>query len=335
MLHRCITFALLCLLLLTMPAAASAQDTSQNPVIYQDLAFPDLPYPSKWVEVDGVRMHYLEGGDPAADPILFLHGVPTWSYIWRDILPVVEPAGHVIALDYVGFGRSDKLPADAAEVGYGFNSQLAYMEGFVVALNLQNITLVVQDLGSAIGLAYAARHPENVRAIVLFEAAIPPLVPPSPEGFAQLDPALGAFFQQVFDPQVGASLVLDQNIFVEGLIPANILRTLSEAELNAYRAPFPTPADRLSILWGGPMNFANPDSIALMSEYVTWLPTTRIPMLYLYVTPGAINPAASLEWIEANLQNVTTVFIGEGGHFFQEDYPAEIGVAIVNWLPNN
>ncbi len=126
MIRHHMTLALFCLLLVAVGAVVDAQDTTQDPVIYQDFAFPDLPYPSKWVEVDGIRLHYLEGGDLSADPILFLHGVPTWSYIWRDILPIVEPAGHVIALDYVGFGRSDKLPADEAEIGYGFNRQLAY-----------------------------------------------------------------------------------------------------------------------------------------------------------------------------------------------------------------
>jgi haloalkane dehalogenase len=332
MIHRRIVMASLCLLAAALSVNVIAQNTSSKPLIYKDLSFPDLPYPSKWVEVDGMRMHYIEGGNLTADPILFLHGVPTWSYIWRDVMPVVEPAGHVIALDYVGFGRSDKLPSDQVQAGYSFTSQLAYLEGFIEAMDLHHITLVVQDLGSAVGLAYAALHPENVRGIVFFEAAIPPLVPPSPEGFAQLDPAVGAFFQQVFTPDVGPALVLDQNVFVEQLIPANVVRKLSDAEMNAYRAPFPTTDDRLAILWGGPMNFANPDSIQLMSEYVAWMPTTTLPMLYLYATPGSINPPASLEWVKKNLQNVQIQLMGKGGHFFQEDHPQAIGQAIVTWL---
>lgn len=311
-----------------------AQDVSPSvaaPIVYDDLTFPELPYVSRWIEVDGIRLHYMEGGDPKADPILFLHGIPTWSYIWRDIMPVVQPAGRVIAFDFAGFGRSDKLPTASAETGYGLVSQLAYLEGFIEALNLQNITLVIQDLGSVVGFTYAAQHPTNIKGIVFFEAAVPPFFPPTPEAFQAMGP-LAEFFQQMVTPGTREEMLLNQNMFIEQVIPANVVRPLTETELNAYRAPFPTVEDRLAILWGGPMNFTNPAFVEEIGQYVSWLQTTETPMLYLYVSPGLINPEATHAWVEANIQNAETRFMGEGRHFFQEDYPTEIGSAITDWL---
>lgn len=309
----------------------SSEVTSMMPVVYDGLAFPELPYPSRWIEVGGVKMHYIEGGDPNADPILFLHGIPTWSFIWRSVMPVVEPAGRVMALDFVGFGRSDKLPPASAERGYALTSQLTYFEQFVEALDLHDITLVIQDIGSVVGFAYAARHPENVKGIVFFEAAVPPFFPPSPEAFHAMGP-LAAFFQQAMTPGTREDLVLYQDVFVEQVIPANIERRLTDAELNAYRAPFPTVEDRLAILWGGPMNFANTAFVSVIADYVSWLKTTETRMLYLYGAPGTINPDATRVWVEANIRNAEIRFMGDGKHFFQEDHPKEIGAAIVDWM---
>lgn len=314
-----------------MTHAQEATTTPVAPVVYDGLTFPELPYASRWIEVNGVRLHYIEGGDAGADPILFLHGIPTWSYIWRDVLPVVEPAGRVIALDFVGFGRSDKLPAASADTGYGLDSQLAYLEGFIDSLDLQNITLVIQDLGSAVGFTYAAQHPDRIKGIVFFESAVPPFFPPTPEAFQAMGP-LAEFFQQMVTPGTREELVLHQNMFIEQVVPANVVRQLTKAELNAYRVPFQSVEDRLPILWGGPMNFANPAFVEVIAQYVAWLQTTETPMLYLYVSPGLINPEATRDWVEANIRNAEIRFMGEGRHFFQEDYPAEIGAAIADWL---
>jgi haloalkane dehalogenase len=302
-----------------------------TPVKYEGLTFPELPYRSRWIEVNGVKLHYMEGGDPTADPVLFLHGIPTWSYIWRDVMPVVEPVGRVIALDFVGFGRSDKLPANAADAGYALDRQLTYLEGFVDALKLRNITFVVQDLGSAAGFTYAAKHAERIKGLVFFEAAVPPFFPPTPEAFKAMGP-LAEFFTQMVTPGTRETLVLDQNMFIEQVIPANVVRKLSDREMNAYRAPFPTPQDRLAILWGGPMNFANPAFVKQIADYVAWLETTEVPMLYLYASPGLINPDATRDWVKANIHNAEIQSMGEGKHFFQEDHPAEIGRAIADWI---
>jgi haloalkane dehalogenase len=303
-----------------------AQEATTTPIVYDGLTFPELPYASRWIEVNDVRLHYIEGGDAGADPILFLHGIPTWSYIWRDIMPVVEPAGRVIALDFVGFGRSDR-----PDITYDIATQVTYLEGFVEALDLHNVTLVIQDLGSAVGFAYAAAHEDNVKGIVFMEAAIPPIFSPDfvPTG------ELGAFManiQALLQPGVGEEMLLNQNAFIEQLLPSQINRTLTETEMNAYRAPFPTPESRRPILENGPRQFINPETMQLIASYSEWLTTTDLPMLQLYVTPGLLNPAASVEWARTHIHHLEQQNMGEGGHFFQEDHPAEIGTAIVAWL---
>lgn len=310
-----------------VPTMTQAQETTAAaPVVYDGLEFPELPYASRWIEVNRVRLHYIEGGDAGTDPILFLHGIPTWSYIWRDVMPVVEPAGRVIALDFVGFGRSDR-----PDITYDIATQVTYLEGFIDALDLHDITLVIQDLGSAAGFAYAAAHEANVKGIVFMEAAIPPIFSPDfvPTG------ALAEFManiQTILQPGVGEEMLLNQNAFIEQILPAQVIRPLTEAEMNAYRAPFPTPESRRPILDNGPRQFANSATFELIGNYSQWLTTTPVPMLHLYVTPGLLNPDASVEWSRTNIQNIEQQNLGEGGHFFQEDHPDEIGAAIVDWL---
>ncbi len=309
-----------------MTHAQEATPSAVAPVVYDGLTFPELPYASRWIEVNGVRLHYIEGGDASADPILFLHGIPTWSYIWRDVMPVVEPAGRVIALDFVGFGRSDR-----PDITYDIATQVTYLEGFVDSLDLQNITLVIQDLGSAVGFAYAATHEDNVNGIVFMEAAIPPMFSPDFVPSSALAEFM-ANIQTILQPGVGEDMLLDQNAFIEQILPAQVNRPLTEAEMNAYRAPFPTPESRRPILENGPRQFVNPATMQLIANYSEWLTTTDIPMLHLYVTPGLLNPEASVEWCRMNIRNIEQQNMGEGGHFFQEDHPSEIGAAIVDWL---
>lgn len=308
-----------------MTHAQEATPSTTAPVVYDGLTFPELAYASRWIEVNGVRLHYIEGGDTGADPILFLHGIPTWSYIWRDVMPVVEPAGRVIALDFVGFGRSDR-----PDITYDMANQVTYLEGFIDALDLHNITFVIQDLGSAVGFAYASAHEDNVKGIVFMEAAVPPMFSPDFVPTGTLAEFM-ANIQTILQPGIGEEMLLNQNAFIEQILPAQVMRPLTEAEMNAYRAPFPTPASRRPILDNGPRQFANPTTMQLIASYSEWLTTTDIPMLHLYVTPGLLNPEASVEWSRTNIRNIEQQNMGEGGHFFQEDHPAEIGAAIVDW----
>jgi haloalkane dehalogenase len=315
---------LLGVFLLFFAAQVSAQDQSE-PITYHGIDFPELPYPSRWVDVNGDKMHYLEGGDPAADPILFIHGNPTWSYLWRNIMPIVEPKGRVIAVDLIGFGRSDK-----PDIGYRIADHQRYLDGFIEAMDLKNITLVVHDWGSTLGLNYAAAHPDNVKAIVLMEALIPPgtLTP--------LD-ELPQIYQDIFGPLrtegVGEELVLNQNFFVETILAQDM--QFSGEALDPYRAPFPNPEDRRPILVFPreiPFGGEPADVAAMVENYSNWLSETETPVLLFYATPGFIVTESVVAWAEEHIHHLETIDLGPGVHFLQELYPEAIGEGIVNWL---
>lgn len=317
------------LLVCTFAGLTHAQEEIAEPVIYEGLEFPQLPYPSRWIEVNGAKMHYLEAGDPSGDTILFLHGEPTWSYMWIDIMSQLEDQGRLIAVDNIGFGRSDRPDLD-----YRYADHAAYIDGFIEAMALENITLVTHDWGSALGLDYAARHPDNVRAIVYMEAVIPPLVG---TGLSLDDApqALQDFFGPLRTEGVGQELLINQNFFVEFALQAFTLTEMTEDQLNAYRVPFPTPDDRLPVWrWPNEIPFGGEptDVEAVVENYIAWMTETDTPMLHLYAEPGAINPAESVAWSEANVQNITTISIGAGLHYVQYDQPDAISAAIANWL---
>ena len=240
-------------------------------------------------------------------------------------MPVVEPAGRVIALDFVGFGRSDR-----PDVPYDLAHQTTYLEGFVDAIDLHDITLVIHDLGSGVGFAYAAAHEDNIKGIVFMEAGIPPVFSSDfvPTGGALAD--FLASVQTILQPGVGEEIILNQNAFVEQVLPAQITRSLTEAEMNAYRVPFPTPESRRPILDNGPRQF--PAAYELVSSYTEWLTTTDVPMLHLYTTPGMVNAEVSVQWSRTHIHTLEQQHMGAGGHFFQEDYAVEIGAAIRDWL---
>ncbi len=308
--------------------ALSAQaDQPSPPVVYEGLTFPELPFTSQWVEVKpeglpAAKLHYLEAGNLADDPILLLHGQPTWSYLWRDVIPHLESHGRVIAVDLVGFGRSDK-----PDIEYRYKDHIGYIEGFIEALELKDITLVIHDWGSALGFDYASRHEDNVKGIAFFEALLAP-IPELPEEFREM-------FTAFRTPGVGEELIINQNIFVEQFVPNSIVRELSEEELNAYRAPFPTPAERLPVWrWPNEIPIAGEpaDTHAVISSYAAWLFETEMPMLMLYGTPGMISNAEMANQFSESMKNLRVASVGAGLHYLQEDQPAAIGQQIVKWL---
>lgn len=319
-------------LLFTLSCAAQTQEDTQAPpppVVYEGLEFPDLPYPSNFVDVNGTEIHYLEAGDPDADPILLLHGLPAWSYVWRDVMPHLEDSGRVIAMDFAGFGLSGDLD------NYSVEQQIEVLTGFVEVLRLQNITLVVQDLGSVAGLAYAAENEDRLKNLVLLEAATPPLFPIDFDNLEQYG-ELGQVWGLLSTPGAAQEAVLNQNFFIEQLLPGFIVRTLSEGELNAYRAPFPTPESRRALLGSSPGQIAlggTPEDFnAPIERYITWLGTTELPTLMLYAAPGALGNEAAVAWVRENVSNAELEPIGEGIHFVQEDQPDVIGREIAAWL---
>lgn len=285
-----------------------------------------LRYESHFQEVPGARMHYLDEG--RGDPILLLHGNPTWSYIWRNIIPELTPIGRCIAPDLVGFGRSSK-----PEIEYRWFEQLHYLEKFIDRLDLRNITLVLHDHGSGLGFHYAMRHPANVKAIAFFEALVRPFdwdqfsTPPFRDLFRR--------FRSGGVHGEGWQLIVDQNVFIEELLPQAAGRPLSATAMRYYREPFRDRASRIPI-W----QFARATAIggeprdvwAAVSDYSARLQRSDIPKLLLYAEPGALLTAEHVDWCRRSLPALETVSVGAGIHFLQESSPRRIGREIANWL---
>ncbi len=285
----------------------------------------EMPYTSRFVEVQGSRMHYVEEG--SGDPILFIHGNPTSSYLWRNVMPFVEAHGRLIALDLIGMGKSDK-----PDLNYRFSTHSAYVDGFIKALDLKNITLVLHDWGSMLGLDYARRNEENVKAVVLMEPIIPPSFPmTSLDSFGPLKET----FEGMRADGTGEELILDRNIFVEEILPGSILRPLTDTEKKAYGAPYKTRNSRLpTLVWPRelPVGGSPVETTTRVIAAGDWLKISQTPKLLLYARPGAIYPPAAAAWAAETYRNIDVRFIGYGFHFVQEDEPEAIGRHIADWL---
>ncbi len=301
---------------------------AQGPDPYAGFKVPPLevssefPYEHKYVTVLGSKMAYVDEGE--GDPILFLHGQPTSSYLWRNIMPHLEGQGRLIAPDNIGFGKSDQPRLD-----YTFGDHYRYFETFVENLDLRNVTLVVHDWGSGLGLHYAAQNPGNVKAIVTMESIIAPLIPA--KSYAAMPTDLGNFFRTVRDPESGQKLLIEDNFFIEGALPGFIVRPLSEEAHNVYRAPFPTEQSRIQVnQWPNEMPIGGQPAATdrIVTEYNAFLEETEIPWLYLYATPGALNTPEGADYWSERAKNIETVYIGAGLHYVQEDQPFAIGRAI-------
>ena len=323
------TVMLLFIILLMTTATVTGQNAPAEPLVYEDIDFPDLPYASRWIEINGAKMHYMETGDPAGPPILLLHGNPTWSYLWRNIMPHLETSGWIIAVDMIGMGKSDK-----PDIGYTFVEHRDYLWRFIELTRLEDIVLVVHDWGGGLGFDYARNHPENVRGIVMMETLLRPF-----PGFDQLPGEGPAAMMQMIRSTDGSAeaVMLGQNMFVEQFLSSAVLRQLSEEEKNAYRAPYPTPETRTPLLvWPRqiPIGGEPAEVHEIVAAYAQWLTENEIPKLLLYAEPGMMLPAmvVDADTLKAQYKNMETASIGEGLHFIQEDQPDAIGMAIADWL---
>lgn len=290
---------------------------------------------SRFVAVRDSFMHYREAGDPHGPPVLLLHGQPTWSYLYRNIIPHLPANAHILAPDSIGYGFSGR-----PDISYSWTEHVDYMESFIEALGLQDVVLVVHDMGSFQGLAYAQRHPENVRGIVMMESIAGPL--PPLEQVAQTFPAgsPGADFADFLgvlhsDPEEGRRLVVEDNVFIEQLLPLLTSRPLDAQTMAAYRLPFRTKASReklLSIPLGIPFGGVPEDNHAMVSAYAQYLATSQVPKLVLYGEPGLLFPPAVAQHLAQSLPNTQARSVGTGLHFLQEDQPLAIAAAIRQFL---
>ena len=282
----------------------------------------DFPYTSHYVDVHGSQIHYVEEG--CGDPILFLHGNPTSSYLWRNIMPHLHAHGRCIAMDLIGMGKSDK-----PDLEYSFFDHVKYVEGFIEKLGLKNITLVIHDWGSALGFHYAMRNEANIKALAFMEAIMMPI--PSwdvfPQDFKQT-------FQAFRTPEVGWDMIVNNHMFVEQILPGAVVRTLTEAEMDYYRAPYTDPPTRKPLWrWPNEIPIAGEPAnvVAAVEEYNRQLQQSPLPKLLFCATPGALVPAPLVEWCQHHLSNLKVVDIGPGIHFIQEDNPQLIGTELANW----
>ncbi|MHB8384231.1 MAG: haloalkane dehalogenase [Candidatus Binataceae bacterium] len=279
------------------------------------------PHPRRRVELLGTSMAYADTGQ--GRPIVFLHGNPTSSYLWRNVIPYLTPNARCIAPDLVGMGASGKSAAGV----YRFADHARHLDAFMDRVLPEGpVTLVVHDWGSALGFDWARRHPERAAGIAYMEAIVRPLTWPE---WSQ--PAVD-LFKSLRSP-AGDELILKRNIFVERILPGSVKRKLSDAEMDAYRAPFAQPGEsrRPTLTWPReiPIEGEPADVAAIVEAYANWLATSAIPKLFVNADPGAILTGAQREFCRRwpNQREVTV----SGIHFLQEDSPHEIGRAIADW----
>jgi haloalkane dehalogenase len=276
------------------------------------------PNPQKRVQVFDTEMSYVETG--LGDPIVFLHGNPTSSFLWRNIIPYAEECGRCLAPDLVGMGQSGKSPKQA----YRFMDHARYLDAWFDALHLnRNIVLVLHDWGSALGFYRAFRHRNQVQAIIYMEAIV------QPRRWDDFPNGRDAMFRALRSER-GEHMVLDENFFIEVVLPKSIIRKLSDEEMAAYRAPFREREARLpTLIWPRelPIEGAPADVVEIVERYGEWLAgSEQLPKLFINADPGAQIVGRIRDFCRSwpNQRELTV----PGIHFIQEDSPDQIGAAI-------
>ena len=280
----------------------------------------------KKVEILGKQMAYVELGE--GDPVLFLHGNPTSSYLWRNIMPYVSGTNRAIAPDLIGMGDSDKLD-NPNEESYRFVEHREYLNAFIDALIPSGkVTLVIHDWGSALGFDWAFRNPDRVKGICFMEGIVGPV-----KSWDQWPDAAREIFQ-AFRSSAGEDMILNKNLFIEAVLPGSILRKMSHEEMNVYRRPFTKAGEdrRPTLTWPRqiPIEGEPTDVHEIVAAYAEWLPVTQFPKLFVNAEPGAIILDPAREFIRT-WQQVSEVTV-KGSHFIQEDSPQEIGEALKTWM---
>ena len=278
----------------------------------------------KKISIDGKEIAYHQQG--SGEPIVFLHGNPTSSYLWRNITPYLHDQASCISMDLIGMGDSDKLDNPDTN-SYRFEEHFYYVEKAIKALtNNKKITLVVHDWGSALGFHWSFKHPELIKGIAYMEAIVKEMT------WDDWDKNAKSIFQG-FRSDAGENLVLEKNYFVEKVLPGSIIRMLDADEMNEYRRPFLSSGEdrRPTLSWpreipieGEPGNVCQ-----IVNEYAEWMKTNNIPKLFINAEPGAITTGKIRDFCRS-WKNQTEVTV-KGIHFIQEDSPDEIGKALSKW----
>lgn len=280
------------------------------------------PHPRRRVAVLDTELAWVDTG--AGEPVVFLHGNPTSSYLWRNVIPPVARVGRCLAPDLVGMGDSGKAPGGS----YRFVDHARYLDAWLEAvIPAGRVTLAVHDWGSALGFHWARRHPDRVRGLVYMEALVRPVT------WAEWPEPARRVFQALRSP-AGEEMILQKNVFVERILPASVLRGLGEAEMAVYRRPFLEPGEsrRPTLTWPRqiPIDGEPADVVAIADAYARWLTGSDVPKLFINADPGVILTGAQREFCRSwpNQEEITV----RGSHFVQEDSPGEIGEALARFV---
>jgi len=287
--------------------------------------FSTQEMPKKFATVHGKQMAYVEMGE--GDPVVFLHGNPTSSYLWRNIMPYVRDLGRCIAPDLIGMGDSDKLD-DVGPGSYRFVEHRHYLDALLEQLNVnENVTLVIHDWGSGLGFDWANRNRDAMKGVCYMEAIVRPV---TWEEFP--DPATPVF--QGFRSENGEAMLLDKNIFVEKVLPGSVMRPMADEEMAVYRKPFAEPGEgrRPTLTWPRqiPISGEPADVVEIAQDYANWLAESQMPKLFVNAEPGAILTGPPREFCRT-WPNQTEITV-KGSHFIQVDSPHDIGTALRSWL---
>ena len=282
-------------------------------------------YQKRHVLVEGLQMAYVEEG--AGAPIVFLHGNPSSSYEWRNVIPSLVGLGRCVAPDLIGMGSSDKLPNSGPD-SYRYAEHRRYLDSFLEALAIrERVTLVLHDWGSALGFDWAYRHPDAVRGIAYMES----FVAPTSSWNEWPEQAIAIF--QAMRSGIGEQLILHDNFAIEQVLPSGVMRRLSDAEMTVYRRPYLEPGEsrRPTLTWPREVPVAGEprDVYDIITRYADWLATSNVPKLFIEAVPGAMFPAhrnIARSWPAQTHVTIT------GGHFVMEDEPDAVGMAIATWL---
>ncbi len=283
----------------------------------------EFKFKSHFLEIEGSKIHYIDEG--AGDPVVFLHGIPTWSYLWRNIIPTVATQCRCIAPDMVGMGLSDK-----PDINYTVFDHIQYMTRFLDKLDLNNITLVMHGWGSVIGSHYAMQHQDKIKALVYYEPHLKPT-----KKWDELSLPVQQFLSLIQDEDHAYEEIIENNYLIETMLPTSVIRPLDNKELEQYRRPFKTPESRKPLLQyvrDFPKGNGQPeDVLALISEYSEQLKRSPIPKLLFYAVPGFITTISDVSWASENLPNLDLIDLGEALHFVPESYPFLFANEFIEW----
>ncbi len=293
----------------------------------------EFPFTQKKIKVKDIQMKYYEKGQ--GNPVLYLHGIPVNSYLWRNIVPLTASVGRSIAVDLAGYGQSG-LPAGK---DYGIQNQYAYLKGFIDRLNLNDITLVVNDLGSLLGLKFAVENPERIKRIVFIEAAFMP----TEQWYGQLTLQQKFMFWMFGHPKTAYKWIVQKNKIPDMMVKQMVVRKLTDKEKRYYLLPYENDIERRKVMLEGPGPATFPkkgktlntgdfaDELNKVAQGLCSL-NKSVPFLMFYANPGIITRKKALLYAKTNFRNLTLLSLGRGKHFLQEDHPAAIGNGIKNWI---